>query len=101
MSESRRPKRAILLYAGDNVATVLADVEPGDQIIVEQRIGGELRIDAVDFIPFGHKVAVEDINPEKAIIKYGASIGLATHPIKIGEHVHVYNLASDRAVKRG
>ena len=94
-------KRAILIRAGDNVATALVDIESGDQIRIEQTIGEELKIDAVDLIPFGHKIAIQDINRNDPIIKYGASIGLATHPIKTGEHVHVHNLVSDRAVDHG
>ena len=29
------------------------------------------------------------------VIKYGESIGLATKPIRTGEHVHTHNLSSD------
>ena len=42
--------------------------------------------------PFGHKIAVMDIEKGEAIIKYGVKIGVATIDIQIGEHVHIHNV---------
>ena len=47
-------------------------------------------------IPFGHKVALVHIAKGQSIVKYGASIGIATQDIAPGEHVRVHNLASVR-----
>lgn len=46
-------------------------------------------------IPFGHKIAKEDIRKGDPIIKYGYPIGHATCDIKKGEHVHVHNLKTN------
>lgn len=42
-------------------------------------------------IPFGHKVARQEIEKGDSVIKYGVSIGKATTTIRAGEHVHVHN----------
>ena len=42
-------------------------------------------------IPFGHKVARQEIAEGQAVIKYGVAIGKATKTIQSGEHVHVHN----------
>ena len=43
----------------------------------------------------GHKYAVRDIKQGENIIKYGYPIGHATQDIKIGEHVHTHNTATN------
>jgi hypothetical protein len=48
-------------------------------------------------IALGHKVALVDLAPGDAIVKYGEAIGVASAPIAKGNHVHVHNLASQRA----
>ena len=47
-------------------------------------------------IPFGHKVALTDIPRGTPVLKYGEQIGLATHDIARGQHVHVHNIESTR-----
>ncbi len=42
-------------------------------------------------IPFGHKVARQEIAKGHAVIKYGVAIGKATKTIRAGEHVHAHN----------
>lgn len=73
-------KRGLLLNPADNVANVLEEVMPGDT--VQLPLGKEVvTIDAHERIPFGFKVAVEEIVPHGPIIKYGERIGNARpHP---------------------
>ena len=40
----------------------------------------------------GHKYALRDIAAGEPVIKYGNPIGIATAPIKKGEHVHTHNV---------
>ena len=47
-------------------------------------------------VPVYHKVAVRDIKRGDHILKYGEKLGVATQDIKLGEHVHVQNLDSER-----
>jgi altronate hydrolase len=46
----------------------------------------------------GHKLATIDVAAGAAVRKYGQAIGVATHPIAAGEHVHEHNLASSSRV---
>nr|WP_236783360.1 altronate dehydratase family protein [Arthrobacter dokdonellae] len=46
-------------------------------------------------VPRGHKIALRDVSAGDQVHKYGQSIGLATRPIKRGEHVHTHNLGMD------
>ncbi|CAM5179812.1 2,3-diketo-L-gulonate reductase [Castellaniella defragrans] len=87
------PKIALKLDARDSVASVLADVESGDIIDVHQPDGSSYQVAATGEIPFGHKIALEHIDPGSAILKYGVPIGRATHSADIGQHIHIHNVA--------
>jgi altronate dehydratase small subunit len=87
--------RAIVMKAGDNVATLLAAVQPGDRI---QATGGPevWAAVAVEAVELGHKIALAPIAAGDPILKYGEVIGYATAAIRTGEHVHVHNVVSGR-----
>jgi altronate dehydratase small subunit len=75
----------------DNVATALRPLEEGGSI----QVGAGDRavyIAVRQKIPFGHKVALKDIEAGQPVIKYGEEIGLATSRILAGGHVHVHNV---------
>lgn len=80
----------------DNVATIFNDVEKGQTIEILKKDGSVSHIEALTSIPYGHKIAVEDIQEGEAITKYGEEIGISTAPITEGEWVHVHNLQSAR-----
>ncbi len=86
--------RAILLNPSDNVATLIDDGTSGDSCTLQGEGSGSVEL-AKD-IPFGHKVAVSDIEPDGEIIKYGQIIGLAVEAIPTGQHAHVHNIESRR-----
>ena len=46
----------------------------------------------LDEIPSGHKVAIQQIEKDAAIVKYGQVIGFASEPIGPGQHVHSHNV---------
>jgi altronate dehydratase small subunit len=78
----------------DNVATAIRDVNAGETVEIE--IGDEVRsIDISEDVPFGHKIALEDVNEGDTITKYGESIGNASESIKAGEWLHVHNVESN------
>ncbi|HEX2857383.1 MAG TPA: altronate dehydratase family protein [Propionibacteriaceae bacterium] len=72
----------------DNVAVALRDLDAGATADLDA--GGEVRL--VDAIGRGHKVALTDIAEGDPVLKYGHVIGVATRPIRTGEHVHSHNL---------
>lgn len=81
----------------DNVATVFGEVNIGTSVKIRDKKGNEQVISSKGKIPYGHKIALCDIEKGMQITKYGEEIGQATVNIKIGEHVHVHNLESIRA----
>jgi altronate dehydratase small subunit len=88
-------EKAILIDKKDSVATALCQLEKGDsiQVGVEDRT---VSVVLLQRIPFGHKFALTDIQQGEAVIKYGEAIGLATKPIRQGEHVHIHNVESQK-----
>jgi hypothetical protein len=82
--------RLLLLHPADNVLTVIATLEAGQRVRVEDR-----EIEVPKRLPLGHKVAARGIATGEKIVKYGAPIGSATQAIAAGEHVHTHNVRSD------
>ncbi len=86
---------ALKLSEKDNVATSLTDIEPGAEMSV--RWGTEvIQIKPLEKIPFGFKVALNDIHQGSIVIKYGEAIGIASQDIKQGQLVHVHNVKGAR-----
>jgi altronate dehydratase small subunit len=86
---------ALKLSEKDNVATSLKDIEPGAEVQV--RWGRKVtKIQSLEKIPFGFKVALNDIDRGSNVIKYGETIGIASQNIKQGQLVHVHNVQGAR-----
>jgi altronate dehydratase small subunit len=83
--------RAHRIHQRDNVAVALVDMAALARVSV-----GETNLLLRQAVPFGHKLALVDIKQGLPVIKYGEQIGLATHDIAAGEHVHVHNVESTR-----
>lgn len=89
-------KRALIMHPADNVATVVEEILPGEEVRIP--LGKEVRsLTAVEAIPFGFKIALEDIPRDATIRKYGETIGRARAPIAKGTLVHIHNLEGTRA----
>jgi altronate dehydratase small subunit len=84
--------KLIIADPKDNVATARVDIDAGvvlssddrDNIIVHERI------------PFGHKMALEQIARGEPVTKYGQRIGVAMSDIDPGDLVHTHNLSGER-----
>ena len=74
----------------------LVPLQPGTSVEIP-RDRGTVRLAAETLIPFGHKIAVAPMDAGEPVVKYGEVIGVATCPIRPGQHVHVHNVRSDRA----
>ena len=55
-----------------------------------------VKIQSLNEIPLGHKIAMVDFNEGDTIIKYGHDIGKVVKSIKKGEHVHVHNVKTKK-----
>ncbi|HEU6449549.1 MAG TPA: UxaA family hydrolase [Verrucomicrobiae bacterium] len=84
--------RAFQIQPNDNVATLLDDANAGEIEILGARPD---KIQSLEKISRGHKIALCDIAADEAVIKFGVRIGHTTQPIKRGAWVHLHNLASD------
>ncbi len=74
---------AILIDEADNVVTLTAAVQAGDPV---RWAGGETSARAS--IPFGHKVAIANLERGSEVIKYGYPIGKANGPLRAGDLIH-------------
>lgn len=81
----------------DNVATIFFNkVGNGCTVCIRDKRGNNEEVKAIGDIPYGHKIAVNNIKCGEDIIKYGEEIGMATADIQKGEYVHIQNLNSKR-----
>jgi altronate dehydratase small subunit len=89
-------KRALIMHPNDNVATAVEEIRAGEEVSVPVA-GGALMLCATETIPFGFKLALQDIPPRAIIRKYGETIGRAGTAIAKGTLVHIHNLEGTRA----
>lgn len=75
----------ISLDPDDNVGVATRNIAEG--LSLSQALGA-----ARENIMAGHKVALVDIEANTPVVKYGQTIGLASQPIRAGDHVHTHNL---------
>ena len=95
-------KKAIQVDAKDNVATTTSIVEVGEEVEVLNSNGKVLlKAKPIERIIFGHKIALQDLDVDDKIIKYGQVIGVASKKIKVGEWVHTHNVNSARMNTEG
>lgn len=82
----------IQIHPKDNVAVALEDVKKGCDVIIN---GFSQRMEVLEDISFGHKIALDDIKKGDMVIKYGAPIGHAVTSIKKGMWVHTHNVRTN------
>lgn len=92
---TRLATSAIRLHASDHVAIAIGRLRVGDRIHVD-----DLDIECCSDVPPGHKICLASIETGQRVFKYGQPIGIASAPIRAGQHVHSHNLADDHQVLR-
>ncbi len=82
----------------DSVGVVVVEgVKAGQELtgwIMDQ--DREIKVQAKNDIPIGHKLAIRELKTDATVIKYGVDIGRAVAPIGVGEHAHVHNIKTKR-----
>ena len=96
----------IRLSPEDNVAVALRTLKPGEALDIPGTVSdqGSQVLQIVDRVSKGHKVALYDLAEGERVNKYAQLIGVASTPIKAGEHIHTHNLSfidNDAIHKRG
>lgn len=88
-------EKILVLNNKDNIGIAVSDVVEGETV---SYLGGHqpVTLRAVQDIPFGFKIALQDVLKEADIIKYGEIIGVALENIGVGELVHVHNVEGKR-----
>jgi altronate dehydratase small subunit len=86
---------SIVMSDKDNVATLLIDLKEGETLTYVIN-GQKESVIAKQSIPFGHKIAIRNIQKLESVIKYGEVIGAAITAIQPGEHVHIHNIEGIR-----
>lgn len=89
-------KRALIMHPTDNVATAVEEIQDGEEVAIPV-VGTALTLRAIEAIPFGFKIALQEIPQGQIIRKYGETIGTASRPIAKGALVHIHNLEGTRA----
>ncbi len=75
----------------DNVVVALRAISAGECISTE--VQGVVReVVALEEIPQGHKMAIQDIPEGGEVIKYGYAIGSVIRSVRAGEWIHTHNL---------
>lgn len=76
----------IRIHPEDNVAVALHTVPAGTEFL------GTV---ALQEIPQGHKMALQDLKTDTQVIKYGFTIGHTTAPVAAGSWVHTHNMKTN------
>jgi altronate hydrolase len=80
-------RNVIKIHEADNVAVALAPLAAGEEVCA-----GGTRVETLEAVPRGHKVALAGIGAGEPVYKYGFPVGLATRDVRAGEWVHEHNL---------
>ena len=82
----------------DNVGVVVIEkIKPNQDCncwVMEN--DSSVKIQSINEIPLGHKIAMIDFKEGDTILKYGHDIGKVDKDIKNGEHVHVHNVKTKK-----
>ncbi|MBZ5529429.1 MAG: flagellar biosynthesis protein FlgA [Acidobacteriia bacterium] len=76
---------------------VVEDVQPGKEVtgwIMETN--ETITMKALDAVPLGHKIALQDLKAGDTVLKYGHDVGKIVAQVGKGRHVHVHNLKTKR-----
>ena len=94
-NRKKKPKEKVLIFSNrDNVGTATQEMRPGELFLAKSKLGQALKVR--ETIPFGFKLALENIPKAGEVIKYGEIIGRSTRLIQAGEMVHVHNIEGTR-----
>ena len=75
-------QKLIQIDSRDNAAVALDALSPGEEAVLAGRTY-QVRED----IPFGHKMALEDLASGAVVVKYGCPIGHVTRAVQAGRQM--------------
>lgn len=88
-------KRCIRIGENDNVATAIEPIFKNDEVLVFDTNQNEIcKLIAQDVIPFGNKIALNELKKDDKVYKYNQTIAIVTKDIKKSTLVHIHNIKS-------
>ena len=96
MAEVHQAPDFLAHHSGDVVGVAVRDLEPGPIVGGYLREADDVRLDLLDSVPLGHKVALVDLDAGADVIEYGLKVGVTTEKIARGSYVHTHNVRSAR-----
>lgn len=93
-------KSALVIDLNDNVAVALTDLVKLDVCKVRRENEVE-EIPVLEDIPFGHKIALQTIEQDECVYKYGEVIGKMLQRVERGGWIHSHNMYCERGMKHG
>lgn len=100
LAVSTGEKVALIIDDRDNVAVALADLQTGDLCIIRKGNSTE-EVMVGENIPFGHKLALVNLNKDESVLKFGEEIGKMKEPVQRGSWIHSHNMICERAMRHG
>ncbi|UTR11937.1 UxaA family hydrolase [Evansella sp. LMS18] len=95
-----KEKAAIVIDQKDNIAVALTDLTKGDDCEVRSN-DTITSVQVEESIPFGHKIALQRLEKNEIVYKYGEEIGKMKEAAEIGSWIHTHNMYCDRGLKNG
>ncbi len=83
--------------SADTVGVATAEIKAGETaqgLYMDTKDKREIKV--LDDIPLGHKIALRDHKTGDTVFKYGHDIGRVIAEIRMGRHVHIHNLRTNR-----
>ena len=78
------------IHPYDDAAVALRDIAAGVEVEVEGK-----RFVTLNNIPFGHKMALRDLQAGENVYKYGSAIGHVTQNVPAGSWLHIHNVQTN------
>lgn len=83
----------LIMKESDNIAVAIRQIEAGETATDNEQ---KVSVVATEKIPFGFKIAIQEIAKDGLIYKYGEPIGKSVETISAGQLVHVHNIVGVR-----
>jgi (2R)-sulfolactate sulfo-lyase subunit alpha len=76
---------------------VVEDVQPGKDLTGWiMQTDETIKLKALDAVPLGHKIALQNLKTGDTVLKYGHDVGRIVADASKGHHVHVHNMKTKR-----
>jgi (2R)-sulfolactate sulfo-lyase subunit alpha len=87
----------LIHHKGDHVGVATEDIEAGEKVVgVYMDDESTIEVVARQAVPLGHKIAIESLQANVPVLKYGIQIGYTLSALEFGDYVHTHNIKTAR-----